>query len=977
MSNFVIKDGVLEEYTDGKTAQSMFDEHLSDNRECAFEESLKQIEQNGKAKQCLEFAETLAKLNVSDELVLKAKGVFEKKRAKKALEILSMKYRRLLPQDREENTEALRNADALHKVMYLEEAILDNNLERTKKIIDICAPFEFTARALGFACRFCKSDMVNLLLENGITFDYDKNSNELQEKYSIWRRESERSRYYYRFELMPIKDSIDSTFYFGHFLNSPFEKFKAYAPMPEEVRVENVKCVCEHLGKNELVGDMLYHVMRTKQDSFVQAMRKSGAVVSDSTAEQFGNINYYLHWFPIDTNYILDAMKDRGERLKLNMGIYKYFIGKKASIAKRVINECDLSSINPTKLLSYTLESAGVGAFSLLVNKGYIKGTVMRDNLIDKAIELHKTEQLAILMNYKNRTADVSKENERKQKRKLAELTAAPDSVTALKKIWSYKKNENGTLTITSYKGDEVDIIVPSKIGNNRVTVIGEEAFSPQKENIKNDDARSKISSVTIPDSVTSIEDNVFDGCVALTAVTIGSGAANIAIDAFNGCGNLCSIHISEENTAYCFVNGALFDKDITTLIRYQSKNTEAVYEIPAGITSIGEYAFSNCTSLTSIYMPNSITNIGQSAFSGCSGLSSINIPNGVTDIKDSVFKKCKSLTSITIPDNATSIGEYAFYWCTGLTSITIPAGVMNIGRDAFCGCYELKSITIPNGITRIEDSVFGFCESLTSITIPESVTSIGYSAFNSCSGLTSIEISNSVTSIGEYAFSDCTGLTSIAIPAGITSIGKDAFSKCTGLTGIEIPDSVTCIEWGAFADCSGLTNIEIPDSVTKIEGCVFAYCSGLTNIEIPNSITCIERRTFAYCSELTNIEIPNSVTCIEDGVFAYCIGLNSLEIPNSITSIGGYAFDACKGLTSITIPDSVTSIGDFAFRRCDELTSITFCGKAASHGMTPYWGCKKLTEAKIPSEIVKSYKSIADLRKAYALSSKVKIIEY
>jgi hypothetical protein len=181
-------------------------------------------------------------------------------------------------------------------------------------------------------------------------------------------------------------------------------------------------------------------------------------------------------------------------------------------------------------------------------------------------------------------------------------------------------------------------------------------------------------------------------------------------------------------------------------------------------VTNIGQYAFQNCTSLSSVTIPNSVTTIGLGAFDSCTGLTSVNIPNSVTSIISSAFSSCTSLTSITIPNSVTSIGQYAFYGCTGLTSINIPTSVTNI-----------------------EPNTFGYCSGLTSVTIPNLVTSIGFGAFFNCTGLTAVTISNSVTSIGQFAFQNCTGLTSVAIPNSITSIGNFAFYNCTGLTSVTV----------------------------------------------------------------------------------------------------------------------------------------------------------------------------------------------
>ena len=314
----------------------------------------------------------------------------------------------------------------------------------------------------------------------------------------------------------------------------------------------------------------------------------------------------------------------------------------------------------------------------------------------------------------------------------------------------------------------------------------------------------------------------------------------------------------------------------------------------------------------TVIYGGNtySVTSIGKYAFSGCSGLTFIIIPNSVTSIGESAFYDCSGLTSITIPSSVTSIGEMAFSGCRGLTSINIPNGIIKIEDRTFSGCSGLTSINISNGVTSIGGGAFFGCSGLTSINIPNSVTSIGESAFGGCSGLTSINIPSSVTSIGLAAFSGCSGLTSINIPNSVTSIGKYAFYRCSGLTSINIPNSVTSIGDYAFSGCSGLTSITIPNGVTKIGISTFYECTSLTSANLPSGLDSIGSNKFNYydkgvfegCTSLTSINIPNSVKFIGEKTFSNCIGLSSINIPSSVTSIGKYAFYRCSGLDSVSV---------------------------------------------------------------------------
>ena len=361
------------------------------------------------------------------------------------------------------------------------------------------------------------------------------------------------------------------------------------------------------------------------------------------------------------------------------------------------------------------------------------------------------------------------------------------------------------------------------------------------------------------------------------------------------------------------------------------------------GVTSIGNFAFYNCTSLTSVTIPDSVTSIGAWAFSGCASLTSVTIPDSVTSIDGDAFYNCASLASVTIPDSVTSIGVYAFYHCSSLTSVTIPDSVTSIGNSAFRHCTSLTSVTIPDSVTSIGDWAFSDCVSLTSVTIPNSVTSIGGWAFNECTSLTSVTIPDSVTSIGLWAFWECSSLTGIWVSEGNNNYSSDAsgilFDKnmmaliqCPGgFSGAyTIPDSVTSIGSYAFSGCTSLTSVTIPDSVPSIGEYTFDCCASLTSVTIPDSVTRIGWYAFYGCTSLTSVTIPDSVTSIGRYAFEGCESLTSVTIPDSLTSIGGWAFNECTSLTSVTIPDSVTSIDLCAFGNCTSLTDVYYAGSEA-----------------------------------------------
>ena len=359
-----------------------------------------------------------------------------------------------------------------------------------------------------------------------------------------------------------------------------------------------------------------------------------------------------------------------------------------------------------------------------------------------------------------------------------------------------------------------------------------------------------------------------------------------------------------------------------------------------------------------------SVTSIGGNAFTGCTGLTSVEIPNSVTSIGEYAFGLCENLTSVTIPNSVTKIGKGAFVG-SGLTSITLPESLTVLGTGAFQRCesltlviwnakncrYPAGSFTLFTEETQLEYIIFGeevetiggsgtlfslainestevvwnavnctaiinnsFGSALKKITIGNEVKIIPNNLCAGCSGLTSVTIPNSVTSIGDRAFLNCSGLTSVTIPNSVTSIGNDAFSGCSGLTSVTIPNSVTSIGEWAFYGCSGLTKVNI----NSLE----AWC----NIDFggwgANPLS-YALNLYLNDSVITTLVIPNSVTEIGSWAFVGCTGLTLVTIGNSVTSIGDNAFEYCTGLTSVTIPNSVTSIGNATFRDCSGLTSM------------------------------------------------------
>ena len=313
-------------------------------------------------------------------------------------------------------------------------------------------------------------------------------------------------------------------------------------------------------------------------------------------------------------------------------------------------------------------------------------------------------------------------------------------------------------------------------IGNS-VTSIGYMAFNSCRS----------LTSVTIPSSVVYISSGAFNYCSNLSSINVASGNTHYSsID-----GVLYNYVQDTLIQCPCAKTSITIPNSVTSIGDYAFCGCTGLTSItiPTSVTSIGDYAFCGCTGLISITIPTSVTSIGDYAFSNCTGLTSIDIPNSITSIVNRMFYGCTGLTSITIPNNITSIGGGAFSGCTGLTSITIPNSVTSIGGSAFYGCTGLTSITLPDSIGgAIGSQTFMNCTGLTSITLPKGVTSIGEWAFCGCSGLTFVPIPTGVTSIGNQAFAGCSGLTSVTIPTSVTFIGVQAFAGCSAL------ESVKCL---------------------------------------------------------------------------------------------------------------------------------------------------------------------------------------
>jgi len=322
--------------------------------------------------------------------------------------------------------------------------------------------------------------------------------------------------------------------------------------------------------------------------------------------------------------------------------------------------------------------------------------------------------------------------------------------ISAVSGDWTYSVSYGGAI-ISGYSGAGGVVTVPSQLGGYPVRKVGNGYPSILASN------SNSVMSIIIPNSVTSIGDYAFYGCLSLNSVTIPNSVTNIGAYAF------ASDSIG--------INGSMQLSSIA---------------IPDSVTNIGEKAFFRCTKLTNVTVGNGVTSIGAGAFGECSSLTSMTLPNSLTTIgyvseygvtfEDGVFVNCKKLISINIGNSVTAIGAYSFSGCSSLTSITIPLSVTVIGRAAFNGCSSLTNITIPNSVTSIGSTTFYYCTSLTSVNIGNGVTSIPHYLFYGCLSLSSVTIPSAVTSIGVEAFTDCTGLERIVFLGNAPTYSETSF---------------------------------------------------------------------------------------------------------------------------------------------------------------------------------------------------------
>lgn len=550
-------------------------------------------------------------------------------------------------------------------------------------------------------------------------------------------------------------------------------------------------------------------------------------------------------------------------------------------------------------------------------------------------------------------------------------------------------KYQGVTSPINDYFGD---IVIPATI-EYEGTVYNVEKISDFAFN------ESEITSISFPNSITSIGSRSFFGCKNLKSVKISDLAAwcGVSIGLYGPMTYANHLYLNEEEITELVVPNGV------TLIAnraFSGCNAFTSIILPESLGSIGDGAFEGCSCVSVISIPNNVKTIGNEAFSECSSLSEINIGNGVESVGKEAFKNCTQLVSIELP-NVTIIEEKLFSGCNSLKSVVLGDDVSAIGKSAFVKCSSLESINLGNRLLSIGESAFASCSSLTTIIIPESVNSIGFGTFMGCVGLSSIKMGNGVTSIGKQAFDSCSNLESIFLGKSIMSFGDYAFRGCNKLKEVHIedleawckiktfnynnnplsyaqhlflddeevfklviPQSITEIRQYTFSGCKYLTSVEIHDKVTRIEHNAFYGCTNLSAVHISDlsawcNVTFVNtsfplsyasnplkyaHHLFINDEEITELKIPDNVEYIRDRVFYGCDGIKTLNL-NNAKYIGSECFYECCGLEETLISDSVRLIYSDAFYGCKSLATIKIKNSATVINSQAFANCKNLLD--------------------------------
>jgi len=503
-----------------------------------------------------------------------------------------------------------------------------------------------------------------------------------------------------------------------------------------------------------------------------------------------------------------------------------------------------------------------------------------------------------------------------------------------------YTLNTDGTATVSSclYKWTP-NITIPQTVNDGTqdytVTKIGDNAFY----------GKSFVTSVTFPSTLTTFGRYSFSR-TGLTSVVIPEGVTTLTFELFSYCDQLTSVTIPEGVTT--MERGVFYDDDLLDGV-----------VLPSTLTTIGYHAFGRCIGLTAITIPANVSIIDEYAFQYCSNLATIDLkPQTMTTIGRNAFDSCEKLTAFHVPEGITTLGQDVFYGCKAMQELSLPSTLTSIGYRTFYNCISLPSVTIPEGVTTIGNEAFRYCKLLGGdITLPAGLTSLGSYAFAGCENVERVTFlgNNDVTMPGESQFSSMKKLKSVKLPDNLSTITTSMFFGCNQLQSIDLSRlPATVISPWAFRLCQALASVQLPPATATIGNQAFAYCENLTAISFPSTLKSIGNNAFDN-NNLTSLQLNDGLETIGNYAFSGSKDLSAspVVIPQSVTSIGGSAFSNCDQMTSFTFPESLSTLDTYVLAGCDNLQTVVFPRNMITIPRSTCEGCKRLANVTLPENVV------------------------
>ena len=416
-----------------------------------------------------------------------------------------------------------------------------------------------------------------------------------------------------------------------------------------------------------------------------------------------------------------------------------------------------------------------------------------------------------------------------------------------------------------------------------------------------------KLTSVTMANNITAIEESAFENCINLQSIKISNRTVYVGVNAFANCLSLTSVTLSSNLEE--IRDGAFM-------------NCEKIGQISLGskLKKIGNGAFAGCTTLSSVTIPDAVTSIGNESFKNCPALNTVKFGIDLEKIGESAFENCAALKVIELPNKLTVISPSTFAGCSILSSVSFGVGVATISDKAFYGCKAISDLTIPASVNEIGENSFGGCDGVNTLTFADSSNSLRYGNGNfTTSPIERLTLGRTLqyTSDNPGAFSErnreTSSLKRVEITSAVSELPSAIFRGCRVLNNVTIATGLQKIGSRAFEGCEALTSLRLPETVESIMSDGFAKCYFLADFNLPSKVTVLEVETFFECRALTTMDLSN-VTEIKNSAFQECSRLQDVTFSSNLRAIGRDAFNTCLDLRSITIPESVHSIGGGAF---------------------------------------------------------------